>query len=114
LSSTCRDEFIWYFWLFIILFFLSLSPKCHKLIPLLQTCSTYECVHDHISFCVYLYALDLFSMYWGQSPGTNNKMKPFCVRGRKTQIEILLWPWCLRELQSLKRNINLMEEKTSQ
>jgi hypothetical protein len=38
-------------------------PELHRVVPLLQTCSTYEFVHDHACFCVYVYLLDLSPMY---------------------------------------------------
>jgi hypothetical protein len=43
--------------------FLSLFPEFHRVVPLLQTCSTTEFVFDHACFCVYVYLLDLSSMY---------------------------------------------------
>jgi hypothetical protein len=30
-------------------------PKFHRVVPLLQTCSTSEFVYDHTCFCVYVY-----------------------------------------------------------
>jgi hypothetical protein len=36
-------------------FFFSSFPKFHRVVPLLQTCSTSEFVYDHTCFCVYVY-----------------------------------------------------------
>jgi hypothetical protein len=35
--------------------FLSSFPEFHRVVALLQTCSTSEFVHDHACFCVYVY-----------------------------------------------------------
>jgi hypothetical protein len=35
--------------------FLSSFPKFHRVVPLLQTCSTSEFVYDHVCFCIYVY-----------------------------------------------------------
>jgi hypothetical protein len=43
--------------------FLFLLPKCHVVVPLLQTCSTYKCVYDNVCFCVYVYLFDLSFTY---------------------------------------------------
>jgi hypothetical protein len=40
--------------------------ELHRVVPLLQTCSTYEFVYDDVCFCVYVYLLDPFSMYEGK------------------------------------------------
>jgi hypothetical protein len=46
---------MWYYWCSIILFSSSSFPKFHTVVPLLQTCSTPEFVHDHVWFCVYVF-----------------------------------------------------------
>jgi hypothetical protein len=38
-------------------------PEKHRVVSLLQTCSTFEFVYDHACFCVYVFLLDLYSMY---------------------------------------------------
>jgi hypothetical protein len=40
-----------------------LSPKFHRVVLLLQACSTSEFTYDHACFCVHVYLLDLSSMY---------------------------------------------------
>jgi hypothetical protein len=44
-----------YYWCAIILFSFLSFPEFHRVAPLLQTCSTYEFVCDHVWFCVYVY-----------------------------------------------------------
>jgi hypothetical protein len=43
--------------------FLSSFPEFHRVVPLLQTWSTYEFVYDHACLYVYAYLLDLSSSY---------------------------------------------------
>jgi hypothetical protein len=38
-------------------------PQFHRVVPLLQTCSTSEFVYNHVCFYVYICLLDLSSMY---------------------------------------------------
>jgi hypothetical protein len=38
-------------------------PECHNVVPLLQTCSLYRFVYDHVCFCVYVCLLDVSSTY---------------------------------------------------
>jgi hypothetical protein len=38
-------------------------PEFHRVIPLLQTCSTSEFVYDHACFCICVLSLDLSSTY---------------------------------------------------
>jgi hypothetical protein len=52
-----------YYWCSIILFSFLSVPKFHSLAPLLQTCSIYEFVYECACFYVYVYLLDLSSMY---------------------------------------------------
>jgi hypothetical protein len=54
-----RCYVLWYCWCSIILFSFPSFPEFHRVVPLLQTCSTYEIVHDY--FYVYVYLLDLSS-----------------------------------------------------
>jgi hypothetical protein len=49
--------------LILILFSFPSFPKSHRVVPLLQTCSTYEFIYAHICFCGYVYLLGLSSMY---------------------------------------------------
>jgi hypothetical protein len=52
-----------------IIFFSFLSfPEFHRVVPLLQTCSTYTLVYDHVCPCVYLYLLDLPHMSENMQP----------------------------------------------
>jgi hypothetical protein len=53
---------MWHYWCSIIFFTFPSFPKFHRVVPLLQTCSTSEFVYDHIYFCVCL-SLDLSSTY---------------------------------------------------
>jgi hypothetical protein len=39
------------------------SPKVHRVVPLIKTCSTYKFIYDHVCFCVYVYVLYLSSTY---------------------------------------------------
>jgi hypothetical protein len=48
-------------WCFIIFSFSSF-PKFYRVVPLIQTGSTYVFVYDRICFCVYVYLLDPSSM----------------------------------------------------
>jgi hypothetical protein len=50
-----RRYLLWYCWCFIILLSFPSFPKFHRVVPLLQICSTYEFVYDHVCFCVYVY-----------------------------------------------------------
>jgi hypothetical protein len=43
--------------------FLLSTPTFHRVVPLLQTCSTYEFVYDHVYFWLHVYLLDLSSTY---------------------------------------------------
>jgi hypothetical protein len=49
--------------------FLSLLPKCHIVVPPLETCSTYKCGYDHACFCVYVYL-------WIYFPHMRKNMQP--------------------------------------
>jgi hypothetical protein len=59
-TFTCYVLQCWYS---IVLFSFPSFPKFHRIISLLQTCSTYAFVYDHTCFCVYVYLLDLSSIY---------------------------------------------------
>jgi hypothetical protein len=61
--STSTSYVLWYYWCSIILFSFHSFPKFHRIVPLLKSCSTSEFVYDHACFCVYVYLLDLSSMY---------------------------------------------------
>jgi hypothetical protein len=63
ISSTFTFYILQYYWCSIILFPFPSFPKVHRVVPLLQTCSTYEFVYEHTCFCIYVYLLDLFSMH---------------------------------------------------
>jgi hypothetical protein len=54
---------LWYYWCSIILYSFLSFPEFHGIVLLWQICSTYEFVYDNNSFCVYVYLLDLSSMY---------------------------------------------------
>jgi hypothetical protein len=54
---------LWYYWCSVIPFSFPSFPEFHRVFPLLQTCSTYEFIYDHVCFCVYVYLLDLSSTY---------------------------------------------------
>jgi hypothetical protein len=47
----------------IILFSFPTSPEFHRVVPVWQTCSTYEFVYEHVWFCIYVYLSDLSSTY---------------------------------------------------
>jgi hypothetical protein len=61
-----RCYILWHYWCSIILFSFPSFSKYHRVVPLLQTCSTYEFVYDNTCFYVYVYLLDLPSMYEGK------------------------------------------------
>jgi hypothetical protein len=44
-----------YCWFSIILFSVPSYPRFHRTVSLLQTCSTYKYVYDHVCFCVYIF-----------------------------------------------------------
>jgi hypothetical protein len=44
-----------YYSCYTILFSFLSFPEFHRVVPLLQTCSTCECVYDHACFCIYAY-----------------------------------------------------------
>jgi hypothetical protein len=48
-SSTCTDAGT------VILFSFPSSSNFHRIVSLLQTCSTYKCIFDHVCFCVCVY-----------------------------------------------------------
>jgi hypothetical protein len=58
-----RCYVLWYCWCPRVLFYFPSFTEFHRVVPLLQTCSTYECVYDHVGFSVYFCLLDLPSMY---------------------------------------------------
>jgi hypothetical protein len=60
LSRCCV---LWYCWHSIIPFSFLSFPQFHNVVILLQTCSTYIFVYDHVSFHVHVYSLDLSSAY---------------------------------------------------
>jgi hypothetical protein len=43
--------------------FLFFFYEFHRVVPLLLTCCSYEFVYDHVCFCLYVYLLNLSSMY---------------------------------------------------
>jgi hypothetical protein len=51
-----------YYWYSVILFFFLSFPEFHRVVTLLQTCSTSEFVYDHVCF-VYVCLLELSFMY---------------------------------------------------
>jgi hypothetical protein len=44
-----------YYWCSITFLSFSSLPEFHRIVPLLQTCSTSEFLYDHACFCVYVY-----------------------------------------------------------
>jgi hypothetical protein len=62
---------MWYYWYSIILFSFFSFPEFHRVVPLLQTCSTTEFIHDHVWFCVYVYL-------WTYLPCMREKMHFLC------------------------------------
>jgi hypothetical protein len=52
-----------YYWCFSTLLAFPSFPEFHRVVPVLQTCSTYEFVYDYVCFCVYVYLLNLSSIY---------------------------------------------------
>jgi hypothetical protein len=44
-----------YYWCSIILFSFLSFPEFHRVVPLLQMCSTIEFVYDHACFCIYVF-----------------------------------------------------------
>jgi hypothetical protein len=46
---------MWYYWCSIILSSFPSFPKFHRVVPLLQTCSTTEFVYYHARFYIYVY-----------------------------------------------------------
>jgi hypothetical protein len=52
-----------YYFCSVIFFSFPSFPEFHRVVPLLQTWSTYEFVYDHACFCVYVYLLYLSFMY---------------------------------------------------
>jgi hypothetical protein len=63
ISSTLTSYVLLYYWCSIILFSFPSFPEFHREVPLLKTCSTSEFVYYHVCFCVYVYLLNLSSMY---------------------------------------------------
>jgi hypothetical protein len=54
---------LWYYWCSINLCSFPSFPEFHGVVLLWQICSTSEFVYDHDFLCVYVYLLDLSSMY---------------------------------------------------
>jgi hypothetical protein len=50
---------LWYYWCSIIFFYFPSFLVFLRVVPLLQTWSTYEFVYDDTYFCVYIYLLGL-------------------------------------------------------
>jgi hypothetical protein len=63
ISSAFTDLVLWYYRCSVTLFSFPSFPEFHRIVSLLQTCSTSEFVYDHACFCAYVYLLDLSSMY---------------------------------------------------
>jgi hypothetical protein len=55
ISSTFTSYGMWYYWYSITLFSFPSFPKFHRVVPLLQTSSTFEFVYDHACFYMYIY-----------------------------------------------------------
>jgi hypothetical protein len=63
---------LWYVILLIIILFSFLSfPGFNRVVPLLQTCSTFEFVYDHACFCVFVY-------FWICLPHLRENMHLLC------------------------------------
>jgi hypothetical protein len=58
-----RCYVLWFYWCSIILFYFPSFPNFHRLVPLLQICSTYGFVYDHACFHIYVYLLALSSIW---------------------------------------------------
>jgi hypothetical protein len=67
ITSTFTSYGTWYYWSSIILFSFPSFLQFHRVVPLLQTCSTFEFVYTHAYFCVYIYLwIYLSSSYEGK------------------------------------------------
>jgi hypothetical protein len=62
--------------------FLSLLPWFHKVVPLLQTCSTSEFEYDHAWFCVHVYL-------WIYLPYMREKIRPSCFWAWLTSLTLM-------------------------
>jgi hypothetical protein len=57
-----------YYWYSTTLFYFPSFPKFHRVVPLLLTCSTFECVYDHSCVCVLVHLLYLPCMRENMQP----------------------------------------------
>jgi hypothetical protein len=55
LSTTFTFYGMRYYWCSVILFSFPSFPEFHRVVPLLQTCSTSEFIYDNAGFCLYVY-----------------------------------------------------------
>jgi hypothetical protein len=117
-----------YYWCSIILIYFPSFPKFHSVVPLLQTYSISAFIYDHACFCVYLYLLDLFSIYerkhvafnfraWLTSLNMNHMSLffiPLCVYATFSWSSVVPGPWVVSkfvlrlELHTLQMKLVLL------
>jgi hypothetical protein len=112
LTSLPSSDVMQYYWCAIILFSFPSFPKCRRVIPLLQTCSTYEFVYDHSCLCVYV---DLSSTYernmqplpfwaWLTSPNMMSSNCTLSILKQPPSYVCCLWAQLLLSVWALKRS----------
>jgi hypothetical protein len=82
ISSTFTSYVMWYYWCSVILFSFPSSPELHTVVPLLQTCSSSEFVHDYACFCVYVYL-------WIYLPCMREHMQLLCFWSWLTSLNMM-------------------------
>jgi hypothetical protein len=90
-----------YYWCFIILFSFPSFPKFHRVVPLLQTCSTFEFVYDQARFCEYVFL-------WICLPCMRENMQLLCFWSWLTSLNMMS-PNCIH-LPSNLMSLLLMAE----
>jgi hypothetical protein len=71
-----------YYWCCIIIFSFPSFLEFHRVVPLLQTCSTLEFVYDHACFCEYVYL-------WIYLPCMRENMQLLCFWTWLTSLNIM-------------------------
>jgi hypothetical protein len=82
ISFTFTSCGMWCYLCSIILFSFPSFPEFHRVVPLLQMCSTSEFVYDQLGFCVYVYL-------WIYLPCMRENMHLLCLWSWLTSLSIM-------------------------
>jgi hypothetical protein len=92
-----------YYWCSIIFFSFPSFPEFHRVVPLLQICSTSEFVYDHACFCacvyLWIYLLPMWLLCFWFWVASLNMMSSNCIRLPSSHMSLFLWlsntPLCI-------------------